>query len=686
LKKTLLLLFLLFNYISRISAQDYPRKNIDFQSFVQNIIGIPTESLNYEDLLESLSQFYIKPINLNTATHAQLASLYLLSDKQINSLLNYRDTAGQMVSIYELQVIEGFDLNTIYKIVPFVTVPEAGLSQNAINNSIENASRYLIVRSANTLEQKKGFSPLKGRETVRYLGSPGGLYIRYKAFHARDISFGFTLEKDDGEAIAWRPSKQQYGADFNSIHFQIQNKGNWKSINLGDYTMSFGQGLVLSSGFYLGKGAETILTVRRNSLGLRPYSSVIEQNFFRGAAATYQFGQLELTGYFSNKRRSANLVVDKVTKEEHLSSLDTDGYHRTASELADKNTLTETSLGFNVKWENKAKNFQLEFTDLHTNFSLPLLKAKQPYNIYEFTGKSQQLASLSYSYIINNLNFFGETARSKSGGIGTVNGLLMSVSRKSDFSFVFRNYDRDFHSFYANSFGENSRNINEIGAYIGYKYAPSRQWVSTSSFDYFKFPYLKFGVNGPSDGIEFLQRIAHNPTKTTHWYLQYRQQRKDYNLKIDKVTEVTNTIRQNLILHFDKKINEFWSVKSNVLTSAYRFVKQKNTYGIALVQDATLDLGKLAFEARIAYFNAVDYDNRLYSYEQDVLYAFSFPAYYGKGYRHYLLTSYKPNRNTVIQLRWARTDLINAETYGSGLDEISKPHKSDVKIQVKWNW
>jgi Helix-hairpin-helix motif len=685
-KATLIFSLIICVNISAIFSQQYPRQNIDFQAFVQNIIGNPTDGLNYEDLLESLSQLYINPLDLNKANRAQLANLYLLTDKQINSFIIYRENAGLLASIYELQVVEGFDLNTIYKILPFVTISNTALSGESIENSIKNANQYFILRTNNVLEQKKGFSPLQGRETVRYLGSPGSVYMRYKMFNSNDISAGFTLEKDDGESFKFNTKKHQYGADFNSAHFQIQNKGNWKNITLGDYTMSFGQGIVLASGFYLGKGAETILTVRRNSLGIRPYASVIEQNFFRGGAATYKAGQFELTGFFSAKRRTANFAINKTTNNEYVTSFDTDGYHRTASELADKNVLLETSAGFNIKWENIAKNLTLELTDLHSHYDLPLIKADKLYNKFEFSGKNQQITSLSYSYIINNLNFFGETARSKSGGIGTVNGLIMSLSRKSDLSFVFRKYDKNFHSLYSNSFGENSRNINEIGAYVGYKYSPSRRWVYTTSFDYFKFPYLKFGVDGPSDGIEFLHRLAFNPTKTTHWYIQYRQQQKGLNLKTDKTTEVTNTIRQNMVLHFDKPIGSRWAIKTNILGSAYRFAPQKNTYGVAFVQDFGVSLRRLSFDARLAYFNAVDYDNRLYIYEQDVLYAFSFPAYYGKGFRHYLLTTYKPSKAAEIQLKWGRSDYFGQDNISSGLEEIAKPHKSEIKMQVKWNW
>jgi hypothetical protein len=687
LRKATLLLIILCNLIfSKLLAQEYQKQDIDFQSFIQNIVGIPTDNLNYDELLEALGQLYSNPIDLNTANHSQLASLFVLTDKQINSILNYREKSGLFASIYELQAVEGLELSTIYKILPFVIVRQPGISINGIETSLNKANHTLFLRSTNILEQKKGYTPLKGRETVRYLGKPGGLLVRYKLFHTNDISAGFTLDKDDGEGFTFNPKKNQYLADFTSFHFQVQNKGRWKSINLGDYTMQFGQGLVLSSGFYLGKGAETILAVRRNSLGIRPYTSVIENNFFRGAAATYQTGAFEITGFFARNRRTANLVTDKATNTQSISSIDTDGYHRTQSEIDDKASLTEQNVGINIKWKNKNDNLQIEATALDTHYDLPILKQDRPYNQYEFKGKNQQVGSLSYSYIVSNLNLFGEIARSKSKGIGTVNGLLLSLSKKSDLAFVYRNYAKNFHSFYANGFGENSRNINENGAYIGYKFSPNRRWIYTSSFDYFKFPEIKFGVDGPSDGLEFLHRISYSPTKTTHWHIQYREQHKEKNFKIENTNKVINSIKRNLIFDLETPFSAKIIAKTRLMASSYNFEKQPKSYGFAIVQDAQLKLNKVNIDARIAYFNTDDFDNRQYVYEQDVLYAFSFPAYFNKGLRHYLLMTYKLTKAAEIQVRWARTDYFDQTSISSGLEEIAKPHKSEIKMQLKLNW
>ena len=120
--------------------------------------------------------------------------------------------------------------------------------------------------------------------------------------------------------------------------------------------------------------------------------------------------------------------------------------------------------------------------------------------------------------------------------------------------------------------------------------------------------------------------------------------------------------------------------------STYNYAGYAATKGFAIMQDATADFGNLSLTARLAVFNTDDYDNRQYAYENDVLYAFSFPAYYQHGIRHYLMANYKINQHFTATIRWSRTDLFGEATYGSGLDEIAVPHRSEGRVQVAWRF
>ncbi|PWK26240.1 hypothetical protein LV89_02721 [Arcicella aurantiaca] len=683
--KKYLLLALLLCYLQPF-AQEYPRKEINIRNFIQDIVGNPDGGVN-EDLYESLYQNYLNPIDLNKVNREQLASVYVLSEKQLNSFFSYRLKAGNLLSIYELQAIPDFYLPTIYKLIPFVAVKSDGLSFGTLTDGFAGSNQYLLLRNSQILETKKGFTEPDSRSKVRYEGSPMKLYARYKMYSSKDFSLGFTLEKDEGESQL---------TDFKSFHLQFQNKGHWKKITLGDYQLQLGQGLISSAGFYIGKGSETVLTTRRNHLGIRPYTSALENNFFRGIAATYQLGKFEITGFYSSLYRDGNIVQDKATNLEYASSLQTSGLHRTASEMADKGSLLEQNIGTDITFRNKENTFQIGFTTLKTNFDKTLQKAEKDYNLYEFSGNSNLLTGLHYSYNYQNFNFFGEIARSSSGGIGAVSGILASLGKRTDFSILFRKYDRDFHSFYANGFSENSRNINETGLYAGIKHALNRKWSVSAYFDYFQFPWYRYLVDKqPTKGFDYLGRLTYQPQKNLQIFFQFKQENKEENTKItetylDKgkektreITVVRDRTRRVFIGNFDYKISKIWNIQTRTSYSTYQFDGQEFTQGFAIAQDVNADFGKLSLSGRLAFFKTDDYDNRQYFYEQDVLYAFAFPAYYQHGIRHYLMAQYKISRNVDAWLRWARTDLFDEGIFSSGLEEIPLSHRSEVKMQIR---
>src|ERR1051325_1763965 len=85
---------------------------------------------------------------------------------------------------------------------------------------------------------------------------------------------------------------------------------------------------------------------------------------------------------------------------------------------------------------------------------------------------------------------------------------------------------------------------------------------------------------------------------------------------------------------------------------------------------------------RLQYFETDGYNSRLYAYENDVLYSFSIPVFYDKGYRYYVNLNYDLTKKVSCWLRWSQTIYPGRSSIGSGLDEISGNHKSEIKIQT----
>lgn len=690
--KGLLAIGLLIGLPFIAAAQDYPRKEIDLQSFVEELFQVQDEDINYEDLYESLYTLYINPLDLNSATIDELQALFVLSTDQINAFFDYRTKNGRLLSIYELQSIPGFDLPTIYRIVPFVNIRDAGMNDNRplIQRILSEPNNYWVIRYERTLEEKKGYTAPElnsdGSYSSRYLGSPDKLFSRFRVSHPKDFSLGFTLEKDPGEQIIWNNTTKQYGFDFYSAHFALQNKGRVKSFVLGDYQIQLGQSLLLGAGFSAGKGGEAVSTTRRSNLGVRPFTSVLEANYFRGTAITYALGKIDLTAFYSNLSQDANVQRDTLETEDFFSGVQTSGFHRTPNELANKSAVNEQTFGANLFYRNRNGKLQLGLTHIQNEYSAIIQKSPNKYNQFDFTGSSNYNSGIYFSYIWQNFNFFGETARSASGGIGAVAGMVASLSKQVDMSVVLRNYDKNFHSFYGAAFGEASRNINERGVYWGIKVAPfSKLWFN-AYFDKFQFPWLTYRTDSPSEGYEYLIRVNYQPSRKIMMNVQFREEGKERNTtELVPIKHLENTVKRNYILNLDYASSLYLSFKSRVQWSDFSFEGNKSK-GYAIMQDLNFEKGNLKLGGRIALFDAPNADNRQYVYERDVLYAFSIPAYSGRGVRSYLVLQYNVSRNLSLYARAARTTYRDRDVVGSGLEEIDGNIRTDFKFQVRYKF
>ncbi|WP_162428767.1 ComEA family DNA-binding protein [Pontibacter pudoricolor] len=692
--RAIVVLLLIFCIISQVQAQNYPRQTIDFDLFVQELFSQQEdENISYEDLYETLFQYYQQPIDLNNTTPEELASLFILSRPQIASFFQHIQDNGKLLSIYELQAIPGFDMITIYQLLPFVKVDDAGLyadTRPLWQRMIGEDNNALIIRYERTLQQRRGYSSVdsSSRSQSRYLGSPDKIFMRYRNSVAQDYSLGITAEKDAGEAFTWDPDTRRYGFDFYTAHFQLYNKGRFKTIAIGDYQLQIGQGLQLSSGYSVGKGSETITTLSRANLGIRPYSSVLESVFFRGAAVTYKLkDNLNITDFYSTKRTDANLQADTISDfSESFTGIQTSGFHRTATELANKGRVREQIFGSSLQYQKQA--FTVGFTAVGTNYSSPIKKTDAPYQRFEFNGSNNYTAGANYSFTWQNVYLFGETAMSKSGGMGSVNGLIANLSNKAEVAMLYRYYSRDFHSLYGGAFGEGSRNINERGFYTGIKLKPIARWEITAYYDRFTFPWLRYRVDAPSYGDEYLVRLYFKPNRQSALYGQFRTESKGLNAPNNTTTivdYVAQALRRNYLLYYEFSPTPALSLKSRVQFSSYAHEAPKQT-GYLIAQDINYSFKNIRLSTRYAIFDTDSYDTRQYVYERDVLYAFSIPALSGRGTRVYALLQFQLVRDLDVWVKYGITNYRNVDTIGSGLETIVGSRRSDVKAQVRYKF
>ena len=695
-KLTLLSLFFLIS-ILRINCfgQTPPIASIDPENLAERLFAVPEEDLDYESIYEVLLQLYLNPLDINKADEEVLQSTYLLNPFQISNLISYRTRFGSLISLYELQAVPGFDLESIERILPFVTLEDRqGRSQNFLNRLKNEEQAYFLLRHRRTWETRKGYTPpdttSSGAISSRYLGDPNELYLRFRIQHARDFSIGITLDKDPGEQFKWSPKTARYGFNFMSFHITRYHVGKWKAISIGDFQASFGQGLVYGAGYSFGKGAETVPTIRRSSRGILPYTAALEFGFFRGLAATYQLKnfQLSLLSSFSPKDGQSETTLDSIGNEQNIiTSFNQSGLHRTSSEITTKNKFREISLGSNIQYAHHSGKFQAGSNFLLTQFDQPWIRDLQVYNKFEFTGRQNSVASIYFNYNWKNFNFFGESAMSKSTGKGTVLGLISSLSRQVDFSLLYRKYDRDFHSFFATGLSESTRPSNETGVYMGIEIRPNSRWKINAYYDYFKFPWLKFRIYAPSDGTEWLTKLTFRPSKNLTSFIQIREETKERNITDAGESSLRYLVapitKRTGLISLEYRVSKSLFLRSRILMSQVDF-ESKKTKGYMIFQDVQYGLDKWRITSRVALFDTENYENRLYAFENNVLWTFSIPALSGQGMRYYLVGQYAISPQLTAYFRFARTSYTDKETISSGLQMINGSQQTETTLLLRY--
>lgn len=716
--KKILLYIACFIYSLNGFAQDYPRKQLDVDAFVDDLFQQQDEGVNYEMLYENLVNYYQNPINLNNCDYEELSALLVLSDAQIKNILRHIEKNGKLLSIYELQSIDGMNIPTIFQLLPFVQVDDVVMQIDAgplWQRMLHEDNNSILIRTemsggsftANNgtpysnyykLEPQDGYITPEpksdGTLPTHYEGGPLKHYIRYRVSHKNDFSLGFLAEKDKGEQFTWDGETKRYGMDFYSFHFHTYNKGRFKSIAIGDYQMQDGQSLIFAGGFLIGKSPETINSTRRTSIGIRPYTSAIEGGFFRGAAATYKLHkQLDITVMGSRLKvdakalESNDSLVDVGDFTISLSSLNS-GLHRTETEISKKQNSTKYDVGSVLKYNSKDKKLQAGISLLQTVLSDTIKTTDDPRNIGVFQGKSNLVYGGNYSYNWKNFNVFGELAQSQSGGIGAVQGILGSLSKKLQVALQFRHFDPNFHSIYADPFAESGAK-NENGVYWGMKYKFNNKWELSAYYDRFWFPWLRSQVDQPSYGDEYLGRLQYKPQRRVTMYFQHKNETKLRN-QSDNITKgdfAVPTTKQTQIVNIDYNVSKIMSLKSRVQWS---YFQQSNgiSVGYMALQDINFKFNKWRLSARYAIFDTEGSNNAQYTYERDVLYAYSIYSFSGIGVRKFIMLRYTPFQKVDFWLKVARTtyDHFPGISVNSGQEEIIGNKRTDIRLQMRYNF
>ena len=629
--------------------------------------------VDYEQLQTDLYSLHESPINLNATTEEELSQLPFLSPQQIDELLAYADK-HPFASLYELRLIHSLADYDIRNLLPFVRIGSAEKEKMYAREVFHYAQHELLTRvDARNIEAFEGTDPMYGQ-------------LRYRFDYKRRVVFGLQLRRPAGS----KASELQYNA-----YMQLKDIGPMHTIVAGSFQACFGQGLVLAPIFRTGKSSY-VQSVGMTNNGLRYYSSADGEGL-QGAGATYRHvfsphTRLDVSALYSIKKANDSTL-----------------HHLVGANMTLRHRKVEVQLtAIENIWSDSIRPYR-----------------NSAYNQHYFRGTRQAVIGASVRYNHGWFDLFGEVATAQNYDRSTLHPTPSTLSPRWGFGGIigsrfyptdgvaltalYRYYSPYFDNALGYAFSESSRIGDENGGYIGFEVSRWKGIRWSGYADVFSFSGPKYGIpQFPTLGYDAMTEIRihlpHNTSNIIHNTSNIPPSTSNITLRLrarDKGDLATYSTR----LQYDWQQGA-WSLRStaeaNLSAPSSLNTNPLNTNpqtGYTIYQDISYDFSQsglsvrgkalpLSLRLRVQWFDARKWDNRIYTYEHDVLYAFSIPAVYGLGGRAYVCLRWQAMDKLALYLRVSET-IYERAWYQEHHPEWngaagSIPTRTDVHLLLRW--
>ena len=604
---------------------------------------------------DQLSAFQDSRVHLNRAGLEELLMLPFLNKIQAFNLLQYRKKVGRIRSYYELLQVSGFNRTLIEWMQPFTDL-ETPVETLTARDLFSKAKHELALRYMRTAPRQAGFL------NKQYTGDANAMYFRYRMNHKNRIFAGITMQKDAGET-AFR-SGWPFLSDFFSFHFQYNGRGTIRKILVGDYSINYGQGLALWSGFSYGKSSETT-ALQRFGNGIRRYTGADEYHYFRGVAL--EIRKSVLSYHLSLSRRS----VDAALEDRKIVSIDRSGLHRTSAEHLKRNAASITFLSSRIELEKN--HFELGLISQFYSFSHPLLRSSAYYRAHDFHGKSNAVVSLDYQWIFGENAFYGEVAMSENRGKAVTAGLNASPNGNLTFTMSFRRIENNYQTLFSSPFSEYGKS-GEQGFYFGIRYPFSSRLSVKLYLDKYVRDWPGYQDPMPVSGRDFL---VQTDWKWNNFDLYFR-----YRLKNQYPRGKYETGIQHVRIHIKKKINRNLKWANRV-----EFKSLSGLLSVLVYQELVFhsEVRPLSFHGRLTYFNIGDHRIALHAREDELPYTYNLRGFYDKGIVFYSMFRYRI-KHLDLYLKFVHQYHPDAQQIGSGYAAVDGQYRWSFHVMLRYKF
>jgi hypothetical protein len=625
----LFILFLLFPF--RIQSQESRISEVII-TIAEDLAASETDAEASNAYIDRLYELSENPVNLNSAREDEIARLFFLSDFQVKALTDYTHSTGKLISFNELAYIPGFDKTTAEMIIPFATL---SASETIITDSVRLRNYFMTNLSLKT-----------GKHDTSYLGSAFKILTKYK-FTAGNFSGGITFEKDQGEKFF---STGTISPDFFSANIAYNGTGAVRRVILGDYSARFGQGTNINTGISTGLSlsSQGYMSAANE---IKPYTSSDENNFLRGMATMISINKIEVSLFYSNKSIDATLGSGTGCSKDYIESLYKSGNHNTTTLVEKKGAASETLFGLNLT--RNFRDLKIGISLSANRFSLPVKPDySDPEKIFSFSGRGSSVCSFYYNRMIKNILLYGELSANDINKYALVQGLSFRPADRMTINLLYWKYSPGYTGFHGTGPGGSSGSYPEQSLLGNFTFEAARHLFLSGGYIIRHYPWLKYRCSSPSIGIKREIGLKYLPLKNLEINAFY-----SYTLSMVNNSSDTGIPSLKEPITRSSKIVFKYSIQENLTLGTridLRIVKPSGSKGVLLFEDLSyrLRVMPLTFWLRYCIFSTDDYDSRIYTWENDMLYSFSIPAMYGPGSRFYIMAGWKLSDKAEFRFKY----------------------------------
>lgn len=575
-----------------------------------------------ENLLESVltnsddaGDMFI-PVDINEASEEDLAAIPEMSSQCAASIVAYRKKNGFIHSLDQISRIDGMTFETMSALKRRTVIIEPDdLHVEAMSYFSLSPERVSLFDDAYNEHGVTNFQRL--------------------SFSYRNYEVHAVTDKDPGET--------NY-TEFYSAAFSAKYLWSFSNVNLGDYTLSLGNGLLFSRGGMISKSAGPITPLfTTRAYAVRPYRSKGENKFLRGAVLSYPLGSLEITGFGSMKS-----LIARCDDTGSVTSVDYSGLRLPT--VGPRERLFERIAGGIVRFESPAVSagisaayfsYDRRFSEYYLNRVLAL---------ESFTRMRLDRAAISFELLSDKAVSFSANGRLDYEDVRFAVGVRNLRSR------ILQNYSGPL----SESFPTNP----EQGIYFGATMRPVD--IVKLGFYYDRFRIISVSGKPDRNGEEIfadsyisLWREGIFDGSGTVLYLRYKYKTKEDSyvstIELPAALSVIAGSKQSFRIDFRHSFPRSFSIRARI----ERNFLSDGEKGELLLFDSGWRFGKGSLDARLCFYRTDSYRSAFYTVEKDLPRVAEFTLFYGDGARLFILSSWKVGGSFTIGMKISR-DIYNS--------------------------